>query len=943
MRTWDRLVENIGDIKEYLIDDSIKILPLLYNEKHPGEKDYYNKEYSLNQITKNRGNLGICVGYNHESNGKSIGVIDIDGYTDTTVTDEEQEKIKKQTANDIYNVLKDMPGCMIVQSQSGGHHIYYWNETPVDNIHKISESLCFPDDYHIEHLRGKSLDQSIEIFTKWKSKQCVLPGSTIKNRATKEIREYKVVSQIDTLQDIDTVSNIHEKVKEAMTNAGYKYDPSQHKKEKNEYNDDDPQTITHELKKLTPNEVKKVTDILTPYIEKMDGLYHDFYLYLGGYLCNRVSKDSAKKIAENLQDARNSDYNKHITTTLKNYDREGHKKGLNSLLHLIQRRHGLTDNQSDRLRFDLEKVCKQGYRHHILLNQESKNKKKYLVIDYDKCEIGTYTQNKTKDGKVFYTNNHIILNLNPLRFYEAYNILDNQATPEFCLKYYRESMPFPQIIRGNSIENIERQLKQRPGIVLKPREAPGILNEIIREYIKLGLVETVTEVPVPGIFINPLTGELVRAGTDGELPITKPSKDAVKDALLVWKNLKKVYAPSKSNRSSRKLSHIIRHGLIVPFSYILKTMYEWYPMLVLYGASRTAKTTLAEISLSVWIQIDDEISVGGSSVDTPYRMGNAISRHGIGIIVNEPSDILERNGELLELLKRATESGTCREKMDNGVHTKIPAYSNLIVTSNNFVPIADAFVRRCQRIDFHPSERLDENDKKLFKNTFHHVNWKDTDFLKLQSIGDFICWYVSQHLEVLSKPHDEIVDSFLDELIKFTGVNKEDYTWLYETADLVEDINSSDDYIVEQFRLMVLSDYKSNYNRIKPKDLDNILQNIPVTQKKKLNFEDETGILEDCQIVFEDNNSTDESHEVLFKAIFLWMVERDWIPYLVKDTKDNIGIRTSVSDALHKRGIVETATGLADKLGVSVKSTTHKGKKMRLAKLSYDSFREVLL
>ena len=408
MKPWNRLNNWISDAANEVEEDNIKIIPLGTNLKYPVIKDYYNKQFSIAQLEKHNGNLGICVGYNHDKHNKSIGVIDIDGYTDTTVTDpKEQENIKKQTADDIYNVLKNMPGCMIVQSQSGGHHIYYWNETQVDNIHKISESLCFPEDYHIVHLRGKSLDQSIEIFTKWESKQCVLPGSIIKIKRTNEIREYKVVSLIDTFNDIDTVTDIHEKVKETMTSAGYIYDPTKHETKNTTTDEDTSPNITKNLKQLTPNEIKEVTNILTPYLEKLDGLYHEFYLCLGGYFCNRITKSSAKSIAKRLQKARKSDYDKHITTTLKNYSREGYKKGLTSVIQLIQKRHDLTDNQCDRLRFDLEKICNDGYRHHILINQESKSKKKYLVIDYDKCEIGTYTQNKTKDGKLFYTNNHI--------------------------------------------------------------------------------------------------------------------------------------------------------------------------------------------------------------------------------------------------------------------------------------------------------------------------------------------------------------------------------------------------------------------------------------------------------------------------------------------------------------------------------------------------------
>ena len=154
--TWEKLYSYLEDVEEQLHEDTIKIIPLKKNEKYPGIKDYYNKKFPLQKLKRHNGNLGICIGYNHQKNGRSIAVIDIDGYTDTSVSSSDQEKIKKETAEDVYNILKMIPGCMIVQSQSGGKHLYFWNRTEVGNIHKISEALHFPEDYHIEHLRFQS-------------------------------------------------------------------------------------------------------------------------------------------------------------------------------------------------------------------------------------------------------------------------------------------------------------------------------------------------------------------------------------------------------------------------------------------------------------------------------------------------------------------------------------------------------------------------------------------------------------------------------------------------------------------------------------------------------------------------------------------------------------------------------------------------------------------
>ena len=148
-------------------------------------------------------------------------------------------------------------------------------------------------------------------------------------------------------------------------------------------------------------------------------------------------------------------------------------------------------------------------------------------------------------------------------------------------------------------------------------------------------------------------------------------------------------------------------------------------MLFLYGASRTSKTTLAEIGLSPYTTITNDISIGGGAFNTEYRIGNALSRQGIGVIINEPSSSIN-NDIYIDLIKRSVESPICREKEVNGIHTKIPAYANMCFTSNSFIPTNDAFVRRADYLEFTKNERLSNDDVGLFNKTFHHQNWNNS-------------------------------------------------------------------------------------------------------------------------------------------------------------------------------------------------------------------------
>ena len=85
-----------------------------------------------------------------------------------------KEEIKQTTKEFIYNTLKEaLPTALAVRTQSNGFHFYLWNEEEVANFHEVSKNISFPSDFKIEELRNKSLEHSIEIFTKFKSKYIV--------------------------------------------------------------------------------------------------------------------------------------------------------------------------------------------------------------------------------------------------------------------------------------------------------------------------------------------------------------------------------------------------------------------------------------------------------------------------------------------------------------------------------------------------------------------------------------------------------------------------------------------------------------------------------------------------------------------------------------------------------------------------------------------------
>ena len=916
MVTFNDISKNLKDIEDEILKNHIKVIPLKKNSKLPRDSGYYTRDYSITELESHRGNFGIIAGYNHGL-GESIAIIDVDGYTMTGVSEEEKQRIKKLTSDYIYDCLKEIPGALCVRTQSGGHHIYLWNRTVNEHIHETSNHLYFPDDFPVKELRGQSLKHSIEIFTKEGSKQCLLPGCVVYDKATNKENGYIILNNINRFSNIGEVEDIHQTVIETLTKHKFIYNQHIEITEDNNTR----KIIKHDLKVLKKSEVDQVVEIVSPVIKIVDGAKHTSALYLGGYFSKTITIDSVERIADGIIRKNKGLFrdNKAFKETLiKNYKRKlDNKGGLPKLCRIV--RDYNPEFNCGKFIFELNSVCQKHFVHHILSKKYSDNKKKYIDINYSENKISTHIWNlsrtKDEDGNdtitTYHTDTYDLLNMSPVAIYETYNILDRNASPRLCLCFYRKGMPSKQIIEGTDVQSVEKQLERRAGIVLRPREYKGLLNEIILEYINLEQIHTVEEIAVDGIFKNPLTGKLARS-SQGDTTIKYPSHETVEAALKIWDDLHNVYPGDES-----KLAHILRWGLLCPFSYILKTDYTWKPCLFLYGASRTSKTTLAEISLSPYTNITEEVSIGGGAFDTPYRIGEALSRQGIGVIVNEPSVSIE-NQQNIDIIKRAVESHYSREKQQDGVHTKIPAYANFVFTSNSFLPTSDAFVRRCDYLEFTKSERLSDADIEKFNETFHHQNWMNTDFLKLRAIGDFIVAYVDENMGVLGLSQDVIVSEMLTALYSYVG--REVPEWLLTNAKLM-DVGSTDNEILSEFRRMVLRDYNN------------------LTRNSSKIYDD----------AFSTNKALDDEtkYDNKFRKLFITLVQNNNIDYLhyqkLSDGVEYIIVNTSVKNALRDfNGLQITCKGLADYMNSDYGPLNYKGKTIRGFRMRYVDFKDFL-
>ena len=382
---WKRLTEAIPDIEAYILEDKIKLIRLKEGMKEPLDNDYYNKKVTLEELKVHKGNYGIIAGYNNKKNGFSIAVADVDGLTikeKHNIPMNRKEEIKQTTKEFIYNTLKEaLPTALAVRTQSNGYHFYLWNEEEVANFHEVSKNISFPSDFKIEELQGKSLEHSIEIFTKFKSKYIVLPTSIItkledkKNKTVIELeeeREYTILNDVPIkLADVGTVNNIHEEVKEGLLAANYgvyeRSSSSRKRKKVRSKTNGRKNNSSEDLKKLSKKEVAKVVDLITDkyrLFEVIDGSKHYGALALGGFFSYHITKGSSKRIASGIVKKVPSDLFEDSegfkNDIIKNYERPVEEKvGLPTLLDYIEE-HDSTFN-IERFSEELNLICNKNF------------------------------------------------------------------------------------------------------------------------------------------------------------------------------------------------------------------------------------------------------------------------------------------------------------------------------------------------------------------------------------------------------------------------------------------------------------------------------------------------------------------------------------------------------------------------------------------------------
>ena len=342
--------------------------------------------------------------------------------------------------------------------------------------------------------------------------------------------------------------------------------------------------------------------------------------------------------------------------------------------------------------------------------------------------------------------------------------------------------PRPLVIGPAPIEDVVDRLKAE-GLVLNHRLVRDVINAIIEAYLRKGRAEIREEIEAPGFY-----------WVDGRLVVVRwepreVSSEELREALELLGEL----ASEWFSHAVDKFSTIVKWGIIAPFTYAMKQRGRWVPWLILYGASRTGKTTLGEIVLHIW-GLDNRYRKTGANIDTVPRLGHVLSQSTFPTLVNEPGAAIARE-DVVETLKNAVETTIARGRYVRGSYTEIPSLSPLIMTSNKVLPRDDALLRRFMVIRFTYGERIDSERAREFDERVK------PRLKKLEALGHWVAKKILEDPELLDKEWLSLAEELLGQAYREAGLEPPE--WIkarYEAReDIYEELRETiREYLIEQ-------------------------------------------------------------------------------------------------------------------------------------------------
>jgi hypothetical protein len=496
-----------------------------------------------------------------------------------------------------------------------------------------------------------------------------------------------------------------------------------------------------------------------------------------------------------------------------------------------------------------------------------------------------------------YVNNNI---MNHITYHHVRILNDQDLSKEnrvikVCLKgltvYNNPLNEDPRLFKAEFITAINKPLELGPsmiseiydflndsGYVIGSKYGKDALPAIFNQFIEEDKATIKNEIDYPGFFWDKNTKKLITI----DYPLTEPSAKELKDSL----NLLEEFA--ECHEEKIKLAHILKWGLISPFSFAIKQRGKWINHLFLYGKAGSGKTTLADMVLYLWnTPNSDTNDIGGSSFNTEARIGERLKKFTFPIVVNEPQGVFEKPG-IVEMLKSSIERTNSRGKFVGRGYKNILSLSPVIYTSNHILPDDDALIRRIDCLSFTHNERKTEQQKESFRKKFNTENRNECLLHGLKPLAQYFAQEIIQNPSYLDENWKELTNTLITRL--YSDIGQEPPSWLlgWSKTETLEDM---DDLQIERIRIFLQLEINKAYGQIQIIDEDG---------RPQKDYKDEINL-----------KTTDD-----FKHRLWYVLNERKIPYLTLTKQNNIQITRGFNDTLKKEtGINESLKSIGELLG----------------------------
>ena len=303
-----------------------------------------------------------------------------------------------------------------------------------------------------------------------------------------------------------------------------------------------------------------------------------------------------------------------------------------------------------------------------------------------------------------------------------------------------------------TLDEIIMKIKSN-GLVVSNQKIKDTLSEILLALEKKKKIKR-KEFVKKGFFFDAEKNDLIVS----RLEVRNYKNKNLKNSLIFLNDLIQNYY----SHIIEKFVTILKWFITAPFSFFVKQRGGFLKGLYLCGSSGIGKTSMCVVNSYLWRNFKDIKGEGktGASIDTIARLGAVFSQDTFPEVVSEPVGALQRE-EILEAIKNAITNIIVRGKHFAGNYIEIPALSNVVFTSNYFIPKKDeAFLRRFIIITFSISEKPRKEIEKFLK-------MKDLAKTFLPNLGNAIVFYIDELKDIIFSLTENNQIAVAEEILKF--------------------------------------------------------------------------------------------------------------------------------------------------------------------------------